>query len=201
MSNSSDKNKYSSNDDFAVISSDSLYSSVSINIIGKEYFQSKNAISRLKSDLKSGVDVIKECSKYLKEGYMFTINKDDNDKDSMIIKVINNDNKIRSEDEENRLKKKMYFNLKMKELKEKRFSNTLQKNIVEKAKVKHNINDDILKLYYELKKYVDRPILNPVDVYKNKEQYIPIIKELCSVFKGDNPYSKYYDMLLSSVLN
>jgi hypothetical protein len=180
------------------------YSSVSINIIGKEYFQSKNAISRLKSDLKSGVNVLKEYSKYLKEGYMFTINKDDNDinslqelrsnaKVSMIIKV------IKIENNDDMLKKKVYFDLKMKELKEKRLSNNSQKNIVDKAKVKYNINDDILKLYYELKKYVDRPVLNPVDVYGNKEQYIPIIKELCLVFKGDNPYSKYYNMLLSSL--
>lgn len=190
MSNSSEENNQ--------------YSSVSINIIGKEYFQSKNAISRLKSDLKSGVNVIKEYSKYLKEGYMFTINKDDNDinrlqelssnaKVSIIIKV------IKIENNDDMLKKKMYFDLKMKELKEKRLSNNSQKNIVDKAKIKYNINDDILKLYYELKKYVDRPVLNPVDVYGNKEQYIPIIKELCLVFKGDNPYSKYYNMLLSSL--
>ena len=56
-----------------------------------------------------------------------------------------------------------------------------------------------MKLYYDLKKYIDRPILNPIDAYSNKEQYIPIIEELCEVFKGDNPYSKYYTMLLSSL--
>jgi ATP-dependent phosphoenolpyruvate carboxykinase len=87
----------------------------------------------------------------------------------------------------------------MKELKEKRLSDNSQKNMTDKAKIKYKMDDEILNLYYDLKKYVDRPILNPLDAYNNKEQYIPIIKELCTVFKGDNPYSKYYNMLLTSI--
>ena len=169
------------------------FSSVSINIIGKEHFQSKNAICRLKNDLKSGTNVIKEYSKYLKQGYTITMHKDDNDINSIIIKVIN----IKENDDN--VKKKMYFDLKMKELKDKRLSENSQKNMVDKAKTKYKIDEEILKLYYDLKKYVDRPILNPIDAYNNKEQYIPIIQELCTVFKGDNPYSKYYNMLLTSL--
>jgi hypothetical protein len=65
------------------------FSTVSVNIIGKEYFQSKNAIYRLKSDLKSGINVIKEYTKYLKDGYMLSIHKDDNDINGIIIKVLN----------------------------------------------------------------------------------------------------------------
>lgn len=169
------------------------FSTVSINIIGKEYFQSKNAIYRLKTDLKSGTNVIKEYSKYLKEGYMFTIHKDENDINSIILKVVN------IEENDRIIKNKKYFDLKMKELKEKRNSKKAVLETFEKAKVKYNIDDEILKLYYDLKKYVDRPVLNPVEAYNNKEQYIPIIEELCTVFKGDNPYSKYYTMLLSSL--
>ena len=163
---------------------------MSINIVGKDHFQSKNAINRLKSDIKSGVDVNKEYSKYLKEEYMFNISNSDN---NIIVEVVN------IKDNEKKLKNKKYFELKMKELKEKRKSDNSKKNIFEKAKVKYKIDDEVIKLYNDLKKYVDRPILNPMDAYNDKEQYIPIIKELCSVFNGNNPYSKYYNTLLSSL--
>lgn len=173
------------------------FSTVSINIIGKENFQSKNAISRLKNDLKTGTNILKEYSKYLKQGYMFTIHKDETNINNIIIKVVN------IEENDRNVKNKMYFEMKMKELKEKRLSENSQKNIfdkaINKAKLKYKIDDEILKLYYDLKRYIDRPILNPTDAYSNKEQYIPIIEELCAVFKGDNPYSKYYNMLLSSL--
>lgn len=171
------------------------FSSVSINIIGKEYFQSKNAIYRLKNDLKSGVNVIKEYSKYLKDGYMFSIHKDDNDINNIIIKVLN------IEENNRMIKNKKHFDLKMKELKDKRLSDSFQKNMFEKAKDKYKMDNEVLNLYYELKKYIDRPILNPLDAYNNKEQYIPIIEELCNVFKGDNSYNKYYTKLLSSLKN
>jgi hypothetical protein len=160
----------------------------SVNIIGKEYFQSKNSINRLKNDIKSGVDVVKEYLNYLKEGYVM-VSK--NDLTSITIQVV----------EEKQMKNKKYFELKMKELKKKRGTEISQKNMFEKAKIKYKIDDEILKLYYDLKKYIDRPVLNPIDAYSNKEQYIPIIEELCNVFKGDNIYSKYYNMLLSSLKN
>jgi hypothetical protein len=168
---------------------------MSINIIGKEYFQSKKSINRLKTDLKSAdiVDVGKDYLKYLKDGYMFNICKFDNNIKVEVVNIKENEKKI---------KNKKFFELKIKELKEKRLSENSQKNIFEKAKVKYKIDEEIIKLYYELKKYVDKPILNPMDAYNNKEQYIPIVEELCSVFKSEipNPYSKYYNMLLSSLV-
>jgi len=163
---------------------------ISINIIGKEYFSSKNSITRLKNDFKLGIDVGKEYSKYLKEGYMFIISKTN---DKITFEVVN------IEENDKKLKNKRYFELKLKELKDKRLKDISQKHIVEKAKVKYKIDDEIVKIYYDLKKYVDRPILNPMDVHSNKKQYIPIIEELCNVFRGDNSYSKYYTMLLSSI--
>jgi hypothetical protein len=165
---------------------------MSVNIIGKDFFQSKNSINRLKNDIKSGVDVVKEYSKYLKEGYMFIVSKssDTNDIKFEVVNIEENDKKVRN---------KRFFELKIKELKEKRLSDSSQKNIFEKAKTKYNIDDEIVKLYYDLKKYVDRPVLNPMDAHSNKEQYIPIIEELCQVFKGNNIYNKYYTMLLSSL--
>lgn len=162
----------------------------SINIIGKDFFKSKNSMNRLKNDIKSGVNVAKEYSKYLKDGYLFCISSNSSN-NSITVEVV----------EDKKIKNKKYFELKMKELKDKRMTEQSQKNIFEKSKVKYNIDNEILKIYYDLKKYIDRPVLNPMDAYANKEQYIPIIEELCLVFNGDNIYSKYYNMLLSSLKN
>ena len=96
--------------------------------------------------------------------------------------------------------------LKIKELKQKRLSNVQVKYSKEKLIKSYNDNKDnkikkVIEEYEKVKKLTRNPILNPVDldIYKNKEQYIHIIKELYESFGNNNPFGNYYKLLLESL--
>ena len=169
--------------------------SINVHIEGdKSNFLSKNAIDRFKDDLRnlrslaSIQDLYDQIdhTKYLKEGWEYQI-KSGNSKEIRIqLHEIKKDNS----------NVKKFLDLKLKQLKDKRMSQIGQESMLHK---KHKDHKDVIDAYLSLKKISNKPILNPEDAYKNKEQYLPIVQELARTYQGYKDYEEYYRLLLASM--
>jgi hypothetical protein len=159
-------------------------------------FLSKRSIDKLKLYLKNNLDSItneslkKISNQYLKDMYFLDlINKNDTE---IKLKIYNSQSN----------KNKKYLELKLNELRQKRMSQQQLDYIKEKTLKRDKNNEQIKKVFEEyenVKKLTKNPILNPTDVYKNKDQYRSIIKELVESFGEYNPFGKYYKILLQSI--
>jgi hypothetical protein len=98
--------------------------------------------------------------------------------------------------DDNKEKNKRYLELKLRQIRDKRMPQNSQHLILHK---KHKDHTDIIDAYLELKKVSKKQILNPDDVLKNKQQYLPIVQELVRTYHGKEQYEKYYRLLLSSI--
>ena len=169
--------------------------SINVHIEGdKSNFLSKNAVERFKNDLRnirsltSVQDLYNQIdhTKYLKDGWGYKINSG-NEKEIRIQL-----NELEKEDNQ----KKKFLELKLKQLKDKRMSQVGQESLLHK---KHKDHKDVIDSYVSLKKISNKPILNPGDVYKNKQQYLPIVQELVRTYQGHEKYEEYYRLLLASM--
>lgn len=171
--------------------------SINVHIEGdKSNFLSNKAVDRFKNDLrnlKSLTDVQDlynqiDHAKYLKEGWGYQI-KSGNSQEIRIELY-----EIQKKDDNAKVKK--FLELKLKQLKDKRMSNVGQESLLQK---KHKDHKDVIEAYLSLKKISNKPILNPDDVYKNKEQYLSIVQELVRTYQGQEKYEEYYRLLLASM--
>jgi phage gp36-like protein len=169
--------------------------SISVHIEGdKSNFLSNKAVDRFKNDLRNlkqvtGVQDLYDQvdhKKYLKDGWGYQI-KSGNSQEIRI--------QLHELDKTNTTAKK-FLELKLKQLKDKRMSNVAQESILHK---KHKDHKDVIDSYLSLKKISNKPILNPDDAYKNKQQYLPIVKELVQTYQGYEKYEEYYKLLLASL--
>lgn len=171
--------------------------SINIHIEGdKNAFISKRSIDKFKDFIKKdfqnnqNIQNINSYSKFLKDDFEF-----------YLIEIKDKDVKIGIRNTDLN-KKKKYLELKLNELRQKRMSNQQINYIKEKTIKKNQDNQkikNVLNEYENVKKLTKNPILNPVDVYKNKEQYKEIIKELIVTFGENNPFGRYYKLLLESI--
>ena len=170
--------------------------SINVHIEGdKSNFLSNKAVDRFKNDLRnlksltSVQDLYNQIdhTKYLKEGWGYQI-KSGNSKEIHIqlYELENQDN----------AKVKKFLELKLKQLKDKRMSNIGQESMLQK---KHKDHKEVIDSYLSLKKISNKPILNPDDVYSNKQQYLPIVQDLVQTYKGYEGYEEYYKLLLASI--
>jgi|Laugresu1bdmlbsd_1035121.scaffolds.fasta_scaffold05135_2 hypothetical protein len=166
-------------------------------------FLSKRSIDKLKLYLKNNLNsVTNECLKKISNQYlknMYFLNLIDKNQNEIKLKICHfesNNQKI--------LENKRYLELKLNELRQKRMSHQQLDYIKEKTIKRNQNNEQIKKVFEEyenIKKLTKNPILNPTDVYKNKNknQYTPIVKELVESFGEHNPFGKYYKLLLQTI--
>jgi len=171
--------------------------SINIHIEGdRNAFLSKKGIDKFKDLIRKefenqNIQNINSYSKFLKDNFEF-----------YLIKIKDKDLKIGIRNTDLN-KKKKYLELKLNELRQKRMSQQQINYIKEKTIKKNQDNEkikNVLNEYENVKKLTKNPILNPLDVYKNKEQYKEIIKELVITFGENNPFGRYYKLLLESII-
>jgi hypothetical protein len=183
--------------------------SPNIHIKGdKNAFLSKRSIDKFKESIKNINENVNEnvnerleeiIKKYIKEGYNVNISRKENN----IFFDIYQNSLNSSQSQQSKYSK--HLELKIKELKQKRLSNDQIKYTKEKLiNSSNNDNDKIKKVieeYEKVKKLTRNPILNPLDldIYKNREQYKHIIKELYESFGNNNPFGNYYKIFLESL--
>jgi hypothetical protein len=170
--------------------------SINVHIEGdKSNFLSNKAVDRFKNDLRnlkslaSVQDLYNQIdhTKYLKEGWGYQI-KSGNSQEIRI--------QLHQIEKKDNAKVKKFLELKLKQLKDKRMSNVGQESLLHKKNKDHK---DVIDAYLSLKKISNKPILNPDDAYKNKEQYLPIVQELVRTYQGKEKYEEYYRLLLTSM--
>lgn len=168
----------------------------------KNAFLSKRSIDKFKDSIKNikNNEIINESiqeiiKKYIKEGYTLNISIKEN---NIFFDI------FQTSEKSHLSQKSKYLELKINELRQKRLSNVQLKYSKEKV-IKSNKEDDknkikkVIEEYEKIKKLTKNPILNPIDVYKNKEQYRNIIKELHESFGENNPFGIYYKLLSDSL--
>lgn len=147
--------------------------------------------------------------KYIKKGYTVNISIKENNIffDIIQTEILSNSESSQSSESS---KYSKYLELKIKDLKQKRLSNAqlnhAKEKLINNENNENNENNKIKKVieeYEKVKKLTKNPILNPLnlDIYKNKQQYINIIKELYESFGNNNPFGNYYKLLLESLLD
>jgi len=156
----------------------------------KSLFVSKNAISRLKEDVKNGL--LQDSSSYLKENCDYKII--DEKEDSIYIEIYNKEQKKKEEndkenDKENEKSNKQKLSTKLKNMREKRQSERSISHSL--SKKSQDIPSSILDTYARLKK-LDNPIINPVDFLNNKEEYKKILEGMIPNMPSNSPYAQYY---------
>jgi len=126
-------------------------------------FKSKNCIKKFKIKIKKSLDNLNK-DLYLKNGYNFDINKDDN---KIYVKIIN-DIKISNNniDKRNKLRQKLKS---LKNLRNGKSSNYIKK-------LKKEIPKNVLKSYIELNKKFNIPIPKPDEILKDPKKFEDMIK-------------------------
>jgi|APCry1669189000_1035189.scaffolds.fasta_scaffold10919_2 hypothetical protein len=170
--------------------------SINVHIEGdKSNFLSNKAVDRFKNDLRnlksltSVQDLYNQIdhTKYLKEGWGYQI-KSGNAKEIRI--------QLHQIESQDNAKVKKFLELKLKQLKDKRMSNSGQESLLQK---KHKDHKDVIEAYLSLKKISNKPILNPDEAYSNKQQYLPIVQDLVKTYQGYEGFEEYYRLLLASM--
>jgi hypothetical protein len=155
----------------------------------KEAFVSKNAIERLKKDMREGIP--NEASSYLLEGWDYQI-VDDNDNECRIsIIKINLENKGKGKKVNNPVENKLKN--KLRSLKENRQSEKVTIHQMQKKRGDVEIPTEISETYAKLKKS-GNPVLSPLDALENAEDLKKTIEMLNGV-PSSNPFAEYYRSL------
>lgn len=163
---------------------------LNIFIDNKDNFKSKSAILRFKKDVKLNIKQLDklDSTKYLNDGFNFTISKEQNN-----VKIT-----ILSQEEFNKIERRKMLKSRLKNAQYNRSNRPKQKL----NSLKRSVPDDIFKAYYSIiKKYhFDIPapdtVINNLDEHKLQVSMLMNTKEKISNDKdADNRVKKYFKLL------
>ncbi len=144
----------------------------------KSVFLSKNAVDRMKKDIREGIP--NEASSYLSEGWDYQITEDNDDEVRITIL------KTKKEEPKDKPKDSKLKN-KIRSLREKRQSDRVTMHQLHKKR--EDIPNDLLETYAKLKK-MGNPVISPVDALENLEETRKILQ--MTQGQPSNPYIDYY---------
>ena len=160
-----------------------------VHIVGdKTVFVSKNAILRFKQDARR--DNLGDASEYLKEEWNYSISQKDGDLIASLFREVKEDKK----DKKGKGEKEQRLSSKIRALSEKRQSEKSISDSISKKLEQMNVPSSIIDSYAHLKK-LGNPIVSPVDIAANKEEYQKMISGMLPNMPP-SPYTDYYKDIL-----